>query len=256
MEVVTDELVALADRPEGQELLQFRSRVGAHQYCRLYSLVRTFIPPGCEVLDWGTGNGHFSYSLVRSGYATTGFSLNPCTFRSWLPSASYRFVQADRRDPVTLPFPPGSFDAVCSIGVLEHVRETGSQERASLREISRVLRTGGIFICYHLPNRHSAIDWLARRIPSKHHHRYRFTASEIEGLTVAAGLDLLEVGRYGLLPRNSAGRLPKPLARSRSLAIAWDAVDAVLGRILGRFCQNYYCVARKPSRPEGPRQHE
>ena len=42
-------------------LLQFGSLVSAHQYLRAYALVRRYVPTGSQVLDWGTGNGHFSY---------------------------------------------------------------------------------------------------------------------------------------------------------------------------------------------------
>src|SRR5439155_25510036 len=71
-QAILEELVALASRPERQ-LLQFRSLVGAHQYLGLYRLVRRYVPAGGSVLDWGTGNGHFSYFLVRAGYRATGF---------------------------------------------------------------------------------------------------------------------------------------------------------------------------------------
>jgi len=109
---------------------QFRSLAGAAQYQNLWRLVRQYVPSGAEVLDWGAGTGHFSYFLCRAGYKATGYSLDDCLFQDLVAEFRYRFVRG--RDPVMLPFPDTCFDAVASVGVLEHVRETGGNELASL----------------------------------------------------------------------------------------------------------------------------
>jgi len=244
-DVILDELVDAARRFPDRQLLQFRSRIGANQYRRLYRLVRAFTREGALVLDWGSGNGHFTYFLQRAGRAAHGFSLLPGTFRAWIPDPEYPFIQGGESEPVQLPYADAMFDAVVSVGVLEHVRETGGDESRSLREIVRVLKPGGVFICYHFPNQHSWIDRVARRFPDMHRHEFRYTARDIRGLVAGAGLRLEAVGRYGGLPRNSAGALPDRLARSRIAAAVWDAGDAALGSVLSRWCQNYYFVARK-----------
>ena len=244
-DAILDELVDAARRFPDRQLLQFRSRIGANQYRRLYRLVRQFTAEGAAVLDWGSGNGHFTYFLQRAGRAAHGFSLLPGTFRAWIPEPEYPFIQGDEAEPVRLPYADAVFDAVVSVGVLEHVRETGGDELKSLREIARILKPGGAFICYHFPNEHSLIDGMARRFPGMHRHDYRYTTRDIQKLVTGAGLRLEEVGRYGSLPRNSAGALPDPLARSRTIAAVWDAADATLGVTLKRWCQNYFFVARK-----------
>lgn len=242
---ILDELVDMARRFPERQLLQFRSRIGANQYRRLYRLVRRHVPEGAAVLDWGTGNGHFTYFLQRAGRAAQGYSLLPGAFRAWIPSPDYPFEQGSEADPVRLPYGDATFDAVVSVGVLEHVRETGGDEAKSLREIARVLKRGGVFVCYHFPNRHSWIDRMARRFPGTHRHEFRYTAHDIRALAAGCGLRLDVLARYGCLPRNSAGGLPDLLARSRGLAGAWDAVDGVLGLVLGRWCQNWCWVGRK-----------
>ena len=247
-DAILGELVALAGTG-GRDLPQFESLVSAHQYRGLYQLFRAHVPTGAEVLDWGAGSGHFSYFLLRAGYRVCGFALVDEGFGAWRPKGPYRFVQGSARDPVKLPLADASFDAVASVGVLEHVRETGGEELASLHEIARVLRPGGVFVCWHLPNRWSWIEALASRLSGQHHHAYRFTRGEIEALLVAAGLERVLVGTYGFLPRNVWGRLPlfRGLAGRRAMARAWDALDLVLGRAFPLFCQNFAFVARKPA---------
>ena len=244
-DTILDELVDVARRFPERHLLQFRSRIGANQYRRLYRLVRGFTTEGAAVLDWGSGNGHFTYFLQRAGRKAHGFSLLEGTFRSWIPNPEYPFVKGDESEPVRLPYADATFDAVVSVGVLEHVRETGGDEARSLSEIARVLKPGGVFICYHFPNQHSWIDRMARRFPDMHRHEFRYTAREIRALAAGPALRVERVARYGCLPRNSAGALPDGLARSRTLAAAWDGVDAALGAAFGRWCQNYYFIARR-----------
>jgi SAM-dependent methyltransferase len=243
---IVAELVERAEREPERGLLQFRSWPSARQYRDLYRIVRAHVRPGTAVLDWGAGNGHFSYFLTRAGYRATGFSFIPLERGGFIHDGEYRFVQGDPDDPVTLPFPDASFDAVASIGVLEHVRETGGSEARSLAEIGRVLRPGGVFICYHFPNRYSWIDLLAKRFPGKHHHPYRFTRRDIETLVAGAGLTLLHARRYGALPRNGWHRAPRALRRSRVVAGLWDALDDALRVPLSAVCQNYIFVAARP----------
>ena len=231
--------------PEDQ-LLQFGSLLSAHQYLSLYRIFRRHVDEGARALDWGAGNGHFSYFLQRAGYRASGFSLLEGAFVRWLPAPDYAFTRGDAREPVALPYPDEAFEAVASVGVLEHVRESGGSEPASLSEIARVLGPGGVFVCYHFPNRTSWIDWAARRVPGKHRHEFRFTRADIEALTASAGLKLLEAGRYGFLPRNFGHRLPEALRRSRALAKAWDRLDSLLAIPFSALCQNHYFIARKP----------
>lgn len=239
--------------PEAVE--QFRSLPSASQYRKLYELTGAHVPPGAAVLDWGCGRGHFTYYLLRRGYRVTAFSLEdpPELFRLLSPEQQQRLTFVRGNDPVKLPFADASFDAAFSVGVLEHVRELGGTELDSLIEIRRVLRPDGRLLVYHLPNRHSPIEALARMIHRRSDpadgfkfHHYRFTARDIARLTEDAGLQLRAMGRYGFLPRNSTNRLPAFARSSRGIASAFNVADAVLERVLAPLTQNFYFVAIKP----------
>jgi len=182
---------------------------------------------------------------VRAGYRAAGYSFHPFDYAAWLDAPDYQFTAGSAAEPVKLPYADASFDAVASIGVLEHVRQTGGNEPATLQEIERVLRPGGVFVCYHFPNRASWIELAASLRRGKHHHPYRFARADVERLTRDAGLELLHVERYALLPRNSLQRLPESLATSHGFARAYDRADDVLGRVLAPICQNWCFVARK-----------
>ncbi len=239
-------------------IAQFRSLAQASQFRLLYRLVDETVRPGGRVLDWGSGNGHFSFHLARQGAEVTAYAFDqePLILEALAPAerARVRFVRGTEGDsPVALPFPDASFDAVFSIGVLEHVRELGGTEEDSLREIRRVLRPGGAFVCYHFPNRYSWIEALSRRVHGPldptmripwQYHAYRFTRADIEALCAAAGFELQALHRYGALPRNVLGRLPGRLRDAPAVARLVDAADAVLETLLRPVTQNYAFVAR------------
>ncbi len=228
------------------DLLQFRSLVTAHQYLPLYAAVERHFDRDDHLLDWGCGNGHVSWTLLRSGWKRlSGFSFEDFPLLNRMPN-SFEFVKGDLHEPVRLPFPDGSFDGVLSVGVLEHVTETGGREHESLAEIGRVLRPGGRFLCAHFPNRGSWIELLARRMQGRHHHVRLYDEDDIRRLARGAGLELIEIRSYGILPRNAWARVPSWLRSSGMAARLWDLTDALLGRFLPWFVQNHLWVGRRP----------
>ena len=238
---------------------QFGSLAAANQYRRLYELTERYVPAGSHVLDWGCGRGHFSYFLLTRGFRVTAYSLEhePEIFAALSKPDRERlsFVRGAEGEPRTLPFADGRFAAVFSVGVLEHVREQGGDERSSLGELRRVVSGDGVFLCYHFPNRYSYIEAASRRLSARpggadrhEFHQHRFTGRDIRKLCAEAGLSVVEVGRYGFLPRNSCNRLPARLRGSRLLAAAVNLGDAVLERLFRPVVQNYYFVARPETR--------
>lgn len=105
------------------------------------------LQPGSMVLDLGSGRGYFPFELVKQGYNVIGLDY----LQSVVDFANERvadlgiagkarFVVGDVLD---IPFADVSFDAVCDIGLLQHMlRDDWTTYRD---EVLRVLKPGGYF---------------------------------------------------------------------------------------------------------------
>jgi SAM-dependent methyltransferase len=230
------------------ELGPFSSVLSAHQYRLPWALTAALLTDRSTVLDWGCGDGHFSYFLLRAGHRVVSYSLQhlPWALQELPPepASRLRWVQGGLDEPTALPFVDESFDAVVSVGVLEHVRETGGSEAGSLAEIRRILRPGGRFLCFHLPNRYSYIEAAARSI-GRGHHEYRYSDREIRELLDGADLEIEDRGVYAFFPRNVLSRLPSAVRDSPGAARLLNAADDSLARLGGAICQNRYVIARR-----------
>jgi len=117
------------------------------------------------LLDVGCGDGHFA-AMVHSEPVDAGIDLRANDVRAAATRGVYRTLAV--ASATALPFPDASFASVMSNCVLEHIPPLD----AALREISRVLRPGGTFVC---------------SVPSPHFARYLLGAT----LPRAVGLDAL-----------------------------------------------------------------
>lgn len=73
-----------------------------------------------------------------------------------------------------------------------------------------------------------------------------FDALEISALLAATDLDLLEVRRYAILPRNPLHKLVATSNKSALFARIYDGIDRLLGLVLSPLCTNYCFVAQRP----------
>jgi len=231
---------------------QVNNPLAANQYSFPHSKTLEFLSEGVKALDWGCRNGHFSRYLLYNNIHTISYSFDdyPEGLEGEEPTR-FRHVKGDHENPTEIPFPDSEFDLVFSVGVLEHVHETGGDQRQSILEIRRILKPGGCFLCFHLPQQFSwvetAVGVVSRfvDIPGSKPHSKKFTLPDIKRLCSDAELDLLEVGTYNFLPRNITGKIIPGLSQSAGFVRWFDRVDLCLSRIFPIFCSQIYFVAKK-----------
>ncbi len=232
----------LAIDKDGSEA--FDSLISIHQYARLYRTTLKYVSAGTQTLDWGAGGGHFSYFLQQSGYTVSSYSFNyPYVIDPEISLGQVTYHKADPKCPVILPFGAEQYDAVFSVGVLEHVTEFKGNEVGSLREIARILKPSGVFICFHFPNHCSWIEYLARKL-GRYHHINTYTRLQIEQL-FEVDFEIVKIQRYAALPRNILGKLPEWLSNNFFAISVFNLTDQVLAKLLPWICQNWIIVARK-----------
>jgi SAM-dependent methyltransferase len=176
-----------------------------------------------RVLDWGCNYGQMAWLMKMRGMEVA--ALDVAENRHPTPLLDSIGVQPlFVEDPIGLPYGDRSFDAVLSCGVLEHVFDV----EASLKEVRRILKPGGIFFIYNLPNAYSWIEWCARRLGSGHERRWRLGAAR--RLATQHGFDVIVTRVEDVLPRN-LGVLPLSVRRAFfELDPVMEAVDRVVTR--------------------------
>jgi SAM-dependent methyltransferase len=180
-------------------------------------------PPA--ILDWGAGFGQLSYLLAARGCAVTSYDLGaPGTYP--LPIEPARTILRDAH-PSRLPFADCTFDVVVSCGVLEHVEDDG----ASLDEIHRILRPGGLFPIYNLPQRWGCVELLVKALRLGYTHERRYSASGARRLLAAHGFKVRWMRRSNLLPHTFRGLPPSIRSALTANASTLLALDLALGRI-------------------------
>jgi len=112
---------------------------------------------GGTVLDVGCGTGALTLRLASSGYQVTGVDISTEMLSQLARRAKKLDVSLVEADIFALPFPESSFDAAVSRWVLPHFSDWG----AAVREVSRVLQPGGVFV-FDFPSREHVVHAQSR----------------------------------------------------------------------------------------------
>lgn len=172
------------------------SRLAVLNYVRIADEISATLKNG-TILDWGCSFGQMSFLLKKRGLAVASYDLG--TQEQVVTSPVFPELSITLgTDPIRIPYPSSSFDAVLSCGVLEHV----ANEQGSIEEIRRVLRKGGIFFIYNLPQRGSLKEFLIANLRLGFSHERKFTLGEARTLLETHHFQVVRTRRTGLLPQN------------------------------------------------------
>ncbi len=158
-----------------------------------------YLPRTGKVLESGCGLGRWVFYLRRKGYTITGIDLARVAVEvanAYDPTAE---ILVD--DVLHSRFPNGSFDAVISLGVVEHF-EDGPQ--GALAEFRRLLSNGGQLLISHPlqnPVRRLIVNrlkefyrWIRERKGMRFtFEEYRFTRKEFRRFLEEAGFEIIDV---------------------------------------------------------------
>ncbi|SRR6266436_891086 len=203
----------------------------AFNYIRIADLVDYYSKAGlvdAPILDWGCGYGQVSWLLLQRGLSVVSCDIEKRLAREFIEPLSQLDISY-LQNPIRLPYDCGTFGAVLSVGVLEHVGVANVE--ASMQEVGRVLRPGGLFFIFMLPNRFSWVEFIADvRHVSVHPDKYTFR--RIEQLLHAHSFTLERKWRRNVLPRNLTGLSQRVKRAYGKYYREIESVDHVLANFL------------------------
>ncbi len=110
---------------------------------------------GEHILELGAGPGAATLELARRAPRVTSLEYDHALAVRLSaranPSASHSNVRIVQADAAALPFVDGTFSSVIAILMLHHLKTIEWQDRA-FSEIHRVLRPGGVFLAFDIPD--------------------------------------------------------------------------------------------------------
>ncbi|MDZ7612246.1 MAG: class I SAM-dependent methyltransferase [Candidatus Moranbacteria bacterium] len=112
---------------------------------RELDFIDKYIQPGSKLLDFGCGNGRLLELIYGNNLKTNYTGADVSESLIDLARAHYakeKFVLIESEEK--LPFPDNSFDVAVSVAVFHHL--TPKMAESALKEISRVLKPGGVLV--------------------------------------------------------------------------------------------------------------
>jgi 2-polyprenyl-6-hydroxyphenyl methylase / 3-demethylubiquinone-9 3-methyltransferase len=161
-----------------------------------------------QILEVGCGGGLICEQLAHRGAEMVGIDPSQGALDTAASHAEERglgqHIHYQQGYAESLPFADGSFSAIVCFDVLEHV----SDLKATIKEIARVLASGGVFV-FDTINRtflaRAILIWYGENFPSGglqpgiHNYHSFIKPLELQNLITANGLDVHEL--KGFMPR-------------------------------------------------------
>lgn len=207
-----------------QDQANFRSIYDNSIYTNLFveDLIyfKNRVMPNSKVLDLGCGRGTSSFVLAHMGYKVEGIEVSYET--SDPTTTSYVFRASDQLplwektkeicenkslnfkfyNGLELPYRSGTFDWIFAYAVIEHVEDIN----LTLKELCRVLKSGGRMLISRTPNKYSYTENIAKvlKIPA---HDNLYSKNEIVELLTRNNFEIEFIELYDFFP----ARLPTKL---------------------------------------------
>jgi SAM-dependent methyltransferase len=241
-EIVAKVRTVLPDRRPGTKHIDHMECI--MQYAFYTSLVRQWLSdPGAEILDWGGQHGQVSLMLSRFYPNTTCYVLEGDNYDlNYSLSDWHRLLGVNgvvRSGEPKRIMVSKEFDAAISSGVLEHVEECGGDYLASLSELHRVLKPGGLLFIWNLPRYHGR-EFFYPLIGRKSPHSRRYRKKEIVDALHSSGFEILHMTAHEILPLKALIVLGAVMPGDKLVSY-----DYRLSEYLPWLAQNYTIVARR-----------
>lgn len=175
----------------------------AHDYSRYYqrdwhqAMIQSMPEGAARVIDLCCGSGFLLNDLQGRYPSVCGLDLSVEMLkvaRRFVPDARLLAGNAER-----MPIRPGSFQAATCKGSLHHTRD----HVGFLRYCAAILETGGIFVISEPCNDNRLLYGLRRLMYRRSKHfdtgDEGFRTQQLTELFLAAGFDVVEAKRYGVL---------------------------------------------------------
>lgn len=192
-----------------------------------------------KILEAGCGIGGWCSHLSQMGYKNVvGLDFSETVVKAARENA--RGVSIIMGDIQNLPFPDETFALILSLGVVEHSKNPMSL----VSEMTRVLKSDGTLFL-STPNifaPHTASRFVSRKMGRwRLGHEDSYTPEALAGLTIKAGLKVVNLGNRGL--KNSLGFL----VRSQYILdrLPLERFDHTF---MGKFGFYSFCVAKGKTR--------
>ncbi len=238
------------DRADGWHV---KSRFGWRRYVDQVEFLASSISRDARVLDVGCGYGQIAalLRLRRADLSVYGVDLREHAIWAQLRRRYGCILTAG--DALNLKFTDDEFDVVFAFGVMEHVNfdePMGRTQRdlSFLKEMHRVLKSGGRLFLFYIPNRYSWTEAMARKLRGRgiFAHRQVYRVGELVRLLETAGFDKVQLDRHGLFPTHLEKLVP---VAGRWLDEHHERVLRVEGFLLktflGIFATNFSLEAQK-----------
>ena len=172
-----------------------RAEARARNRWIISEMTRRNIAGNIRILDIGCGAGFLANELALHGYEVTGVDASKPALEVARGHDSTGTVDYCCGNAYTMAFGDGIFDVVCAMDFLEHVEYP---ERV-VREVSRVLKSGGLFFFYTFNRNFLAwlvvikgVEWFIRNTPADMHClRYFIKPAEMRRMCGKNGLNML-----------------------------------------------------------------